>query len=513
MIEKGQAVGAHILSGACIETRSLKELFPTTFEYDPAVNKVDPAPIRTKVTKDRFFFLTKSMAIPLPVIPQLHNSRNYIVSVGELTTWLAGRAEGLGVDVFPGFPGAEVLYDPNDGSVTGVATRDSGIGRNGVPTERFQRGVEIQARQTIFAEGSRGSLTKKLFANKKFNLRKDCEPQTFGLGIKEIWELDPSKHESGLVMHTVGYPTDSETYAGTFMYHFDDNKMSVGLVIGLDYKNPYITPYMELQRWKHHPKIKSFFEGGKCIQYGARTLAEGGLQSLPKLSFPGGILIGDCAGFLNVPKIKGVHSAIKSGILGADAVMEALSADAEEASSYTERFKSSWLYDELYRARNIRPYFNYGVYFGLMMSGIDAILMRGKAPYTLGHHGTDHEKLKPAANYKPIEYPKPDGKISFDLLTNLSRANTNHNDDQPAHLKILDSAKPVDVNLKIYAGPETRYCPAKVYEFVNDENGNPRLQINFQNCVHCKACDIKDPTQNIDWTVPEGGGGPGYFTM
>ncbi len=508
LIDKGKEIGSHLLSGACIETRTLEELFPNQLWKEKG------APLNTKAQEDRFYFLTETGKVPLPIIPQLHNveNGNYIVSIGQLCRWLATQAEELGVEIYTGFGGSEVLYDET-GKVKGIATSDMGIAKDGSKKDIFQRGIELHAKQTIFAEGCRGSLTKTLYDNPKFELRKDSLPQTYGLGVKELWEVDPKVYKEGFVMHTLGWPLDSHTYGGTFLYMFDGNKLAIGFVVALDYKNPYLSPYQELQRFKHHPEVKPFFENAKCIHYGARTISEGGLQSLPKLSFPGGVLVGDTAGFLNVPKIKGIHCAMKSGMLSAEAVIEALKENKEEATSYDSLFKQSWLYDELYRSRNIRPYFQYGLYMGALLSGIDSLILRGKAPWTLKHEGKDNELTGETSKFQPIPYPKPDGKISFDLLTNLARSGTNHNHDQPSHLKLKNDKVPTEINLKKFGGPEQFYCPAKVYEYVETEKGEKKLQINHQNCLHCKACDIKDPTQNINWTVPEGGQGPQYIVM
>ncbi|EFC46516.1 electron transfer flavoprotein-ubiquinone oxidoreductase [Naegleria gruberi] len=511
VLEKGQEVGSHLLSGACMETHSLEELFPNFRELD--------VPFYTPATKDRMLFLTEKRALPLPTISEMNNHGNYIVSLGQIAKWLSEQAEALGVDILPGFSADQVVYaDENNDRVIGVITKDVGIGKDGKRKDNFEPGIMLQARQTIFSEGCRGSLTKTLYANQKFKLRENCTPQTFALGVKELWEF-PEDHptfDKGLITHSVGYPLDAHTYGGSFMYHFNAdgaNRVALGLVTALDYENPTLSPYNEFQKLKHHPEFKKVLEGGKCISYGARTLVEGGIQALPKLSFPGGVLIGDTAGFLNVPKIKGIHTAMKSGILGAESVFEALTKDQVEASTFQERFKSSWLYNELYKERNIRSYFKYGLYPGLLLAGVDSIVFRGKTPWTVKMETLDNEHTKPISEVKKIEYPKPDGVISFDLLTNLQRSGTNHNHDQPAHLKLKDDSIPVNVNLKVYGGPEQYFCPARVYEFIPDEQGNQKLKINAQNCLHCKACDIKDPKQNINWTVPEGTGGPSYLIM
>jgi electron-transferring-flavoprotein dehydrogenase len=498
VVEKGSEVGAHILSGAVIEPRALAELFPDWKERG--------APLETPATEDRFLYLTKTKAVKLPTPPQMHNEGNYIVSLGNVCRWLGSQAEALGVEIYPGFAAAEVLYT-EDGRVRGVATGSMGIGKDGQPTENFQPGVELHAKETIFAEGCRGSLSKTLM--ERFHLCDGVQPQTYGLGVKELWEIDSAKHRPGLVIHTVGWPLDSSTYGGSFLYHLEGNQVAVGFVVGLDYSNPYLSPFEEMQRFKTHPAIRPFFEGGRRIAYGARALSEGGLQSLPKLDFPGGVLIGDAAGTLNTPKIKGTHTAMKSGMVAAETVFARLKEGA--TGTFREALEKSWVWDELSAARNIRPSFRFGLFGAMAYSAIDTYLFRGKAPWTLRHHA-DHEQLKPAAEAKPIEYPKPDGKITFDRLSSVFISNTNHEENQPPHLQLKDPAKAVEVNWKVYAGPEGRYCPAGVYEFLQDEAGT-RLQINAQNCVHCKTCDIKDPTQNINWVVPEGGGGPNYPNM
>ncbi|CAA7621396.1 electron transfer flavoprotein-ubiquinone oxidoreductase [Magnetospirillum sp. UT-4] len=503
VIEKGSEVGAHILSGAVFETRALDELIPDWFDRG--------APLKTLATDDRFLFLTEGRALPLPTPPSMHNAGNYIISLGNLCRWLAGQAEALGVEIYPGFAAAEVLFD-DDGSVKGVATGDMGIGKDGQPTANHTPGVELHARQTIFAEGCRGSLTKTL--SERFDLRRDCDPQTYGIGIKELWEIDPAKHAQGRIVHTVGWPLDSQTYGGSFLYHLEDNQVVVGFVVGLDYANPHLSPFDEFQRFKTHPAIRSTFEGGRRIAYGARALSEGGFQSIPRLTFPGGVLVGDTAGFLNVPKIKGSHTAMKSGMVAAEAVAALLSEQSgTEAHGYPRELKKSWVWDELYTARNIRPSFHKGLWAGIAYSALDTYVLRGRAPWTFRNHA-DHACLGKAADFPKIAYPKPDGKVSFDKLSSVFISNTNHEENQPAHLTLKDPSVPIAVNLPLYDAPEQRYCPAGVYEIVRDDDGsNPRLQINAQNCVHCKTCDIKDPTQNINWVVPEGGGGPNYPNM
>ena len=502
VVEKGSEVGAHILSGAVIETRALEELFPNWRELD--------APLNTPVSEERFLFLTAGRSFRLPTPPQMRNHGNYIVSLGALCRWLAQQAEALGVEIYPGFAAADVLYD-DDGSVKGVATGDMGIKRTGEPGESYQPGVELHGRQTLFAEGCRGSLSERVV--ERYALRDGCDPQTYGLGIKEIWEVEPSRHRPGFVVHTVGWPLDGNTYGGSFLYHLENNQVAVGFVVGLDYQNPFLSPYDEFQRFKHHPAIRDVFVNGRRISYGARALNEGGFQSVPKLTFPGGALIGAAAGFMNVPKIKGTHTAMKSAIECADALFDVLCGKAEgkEPFGFTDRLQRSWVWDELYRQRNIRPAFRRGLFAGLANAAIDTYLLRGRAPWTFRNHA-DHTTLKPASECAPIDYPKPDGKTSFDKLTNVAYSGTNHEEDQPPHLLLLDERLPIDVNLAQFAAPEQRYCPANVYEIVG-EGATVKLQINAQNCVHCKTCDIKDPRQNIRWIVPEGGGGPNYPNM
>lgn len=507
VVEKGSEVGAHVLSGAVIDPKSLTELIPNWQELG--------APLTRPVTEDRFLILSETGSRQMPTPPNFQNHGNYIISLGMLCRWLAEQAEGLGVEIYPGFAAAEVLYHA-DGSVKGIATGDMGIGKDGEPTADYAPGMELWGRQTVFAEGCRGSLSKQLI--KQFALDKDSQPQTYGIGIKELWEVDPAQSKPGTVTHTTGWPMDNHTYGGSFLYHLDDNKVAVGFVVGLDYQNPYLSPFEEFQRFKTHPDIRPIFEGGRRIAYGARALVEGGLQSLPKLTFPGGVLVGDAAGFLNVPRIKGSHAAIKSGMLAAEAVfgvldeVEEAETSGKEATAYTALFQNSWLHDELHRARNIRPAFKWGLWPAMIYGAIDTYLFKGNAPWTLKHHGTDHASLKPAAQCQPIAYPKPDGKVSFDRLSSVFLSATNHEENQPAHLKLTRPEVAIETNLKTYASPETRYCPAGVYEIVEEESG-PRLQINAQNCVHCKTCDIKDPTQNITWTCPEGSGGPNYAEM
>ena len=503
VLEKGSEVGAHILSGAVIEPRALNELIPDWRQRG--------APLNTPAGEDRFLFLTAHRAIRLPTPPPMHNHGNFIISLGNVCRWLAKEAEGMGIEIYSGFAAAEVLYDAQ-GRVTGVATGDMGIGRDGKPTDHYQPGVELRAKQTLFAEGCRGSLTKTLF--RRFALREGVDPQTFGIGLKELWEVEPAKHRPGLIIHTVGWPLDARTYGGSFVYHLENNQVAVGFVIGLDYANPYLAPFEEFQRFKTHPAMRPTFEGGRRIAYGARALNEGGFQSIPKLTFPGGALIGCTAGFLNVPKIKGTHGAIKSAMLAAEAAFETLAeGDGRgEPRSYRAKLEASWLWDELRRVRNIRPAFRWGLYAGLAYAALDTYLLRGRAPWTFHHH-PDNLSLKRASECRPIEYPKPDGKITFDRLSSVFISNTNHEENQPSHLRLKDPKVAIAINLAYYDAPEQRYCPAGVYEIVRDAAGTPRLQINAQNCVHCKTCDIKDPTQNIDWVTPEGGGGPNYPNM
>jgi electron-transferring-flavoprotein dehydrogenase len=500
IVEKGSEVGAHILSGAVFDPRALDELIPDWRERG--------APLDTPATEDRFLYLTARRAWRLPTPPQMRNHGNYIISLGNLCRWLATQAEELGVEIYPGFAAAEVLYD-EAGRVCGVATGDMGIGRDGQPTANFARGVELRARETLFAEGCRGSLTKTLVA--RFGLRDGHGPQTYAIGVKELWEVAPDRRRPGLVIHTIGWPLDKSTYGGSFVYHLSGGQVAVGFVVGLDYANPYLNPFEEFQRFKTHPAIRPTFEGGRRIAYGARALNEGGFQSIPQLDFPGGALIGCAAGFLNVPRIKGSHTAMKSGMAAAEAVFARLAGDG--AATVGDAVRASWVWDELYRVRNVRPSFRMGLWAGLAYSALDTYLLRGRAPWTFRHH-PDHAQLMRADAAPPIDYPKPDGKISFDRLSSVFISNTNHEENQPPHLRLRDPAKAIAINYRLYDSPEQRYCPAGVYEIVRpDGAGEPRLQINAQNCVHCKTCDIKDPEQNIDWVVPEGGGGPNYPNM
>ena len=508
VLEKGSEVGAHILSGAVMDPRSLAELFPNWKELN--------APLNAPVSEDRFMFLTEGIAWKVPgfALPAcFRNHGNYVVSLGNVCRWLGKQAEGLGVEIFPGFAAAQVLF-AGDGSVHGVATGDMGIGKDGKPTANHQPGMELLAKYVFFAEGCRGHLGRQL--ESKFTLRASAEPQVYGIGLKELWELKPEKHQPGLVIHTAGWPLASDTYGGSFFYHLENNQAAIGFVVGLGYTNPYLNPYEEFQRYKTHPAIRSFLEGGKRLAYGARAISAGGLQSLPKLVFPGGCLVGDDAGFLNASRIKGSHAAMKSGMLAAEAAFAALKdgRSHDELAAYPEAFRSSWLHDELHRARNFKPWMGKGLVTGTLMVGVDQVLFGGRAPWTLHHQHADHETLMSRTEAKPIEYPKPDGVLTFDRLSSVFISNTNHEENQPSHLTLKDPAVPIKVNLERYDAPEQRYCPAGVYEIVRDAEGkNPRLQINAQNCVHCKTCDIKDPTQNIVWVAPEGGGGPNYPNM
>ena len=506
VVEKGSEVGAHILAGAVIDPKALNELLPDWRE--------NGAPLDCPVSKDKVLFLTKQRAFKLPVTPCFQNHGNYVISLGLLTRWLAEQAENLGVEIYPGFAAAEILYHA-DGSVKGIATGNMGVGKDGEVTEMFQAGMELHAKQILFAEGCRGSLSKQLI--RRFELDKHSQPQTYGIGIKEIWEIPAEKSRPGLVMHSTGWPLDSKTYGGAFLYHLNDNQVAVGFVVGLDYQNPYLSPFEEFQRFKTHPEIRKTFEGGRRIAYGARSLSEGGLQSLPKLTAPGALLIGDAAGFLNVPRIKGIHTAMKSGMLAAEAVLAVLDENdhaesGREAASYQTLFEQSWLYGELHEVRNVRPSFKWGMWPAFAYTGLEQYLFKGRTPWTISHHGTDHGSLKKAADCTPIDYPKPDGVLTFDRLSSVFLANVSHEENQPVHLQLADPQAAIGINLREYASPETRYCPAGVYEIVQ-ENGSPKLQINAANCIHCKTCDIKDPTQNITWVCPEGGSGPNYGAM
>ncbi|MBO1249158.1 electron transfer flavoprotein-ubiquinone oxidoreductase [Comamonas denitrificans] len=517
VLEKGADAGAHTLSGAIMDPQALSELIPDW--------KAKGAPLNQPVTQDAMVFLSENSSLRTPnwLLPQcFHNEGNYIVRLGFVTKWLAEQAEALGVEIFPGFAAAEVLFNDN-GSIKGVATGNMGIGKDGEPTAEFQLGMELHGKYTIFAEGARGHLGKQLIAHFKLDAGKD--PQAYGIGIKELWEIDPARHKPGTVVHTAGWPLQSDTYGGGFLYHLEDNLVTLGFITGLDYANPYISPFEEMQRWKTHQNIRWYLEGdeskgiksAKRLSYGARAITAGGILSLPKFVFPGGALVGCEAGFLNVSRIKGSHAAIKTGMMAAEAAYEAIVAgrQGDTLTAYETAFENSWLYDELYKARNFKAWFKKGLSTATLMNGLEQFLLKGNIPWTLHRDKPDHLYLKPAAECKPIEYPKPDGKLTFDRLSSVFISSTNHSEDQPAHLTLKDASVPVNVNLAKYAGPESRYCPAGVYEFVDDEarQGAKRLQINAQNCVHCKTCDIKDPTQNITWVTPEGGGGPTYAGM
>ncbi len=515
VLEKGSEPGAHILSGAIMDPRALSELIPNWKELG--------APLNQPVTDDAMVFLGKKASLRTPNIflpACFQNHGNYIVSLGNVTKWLAQQAEGLGVEIFPGFPAAEVLYN-EDGSVRGVATGNLGVGKDGEPTENFQLGMELVGKYTVFAEGARGHLGRQLIS--KFKLDAGKDPQAYGLGVKEVWEIDSKRHQPGFVLHTAGWPMKSDTYGGAFLYHMEDNKVTLGFITGLDYSNPYLSPFEEMQRWKLHPNIRWYLEGdeahgikpAKRIGYGARAITAGGLLSLPKTVFPGGALVGCEAGYLNVSRIKGSHAAIKTGMLAAEAAYEALQAGRQhdELVAYPAAFEKSWLYTELNKSRNFKSWFKKGLGIATLMNGIEQWLLKGHIPWTLHRDKPDHAALKPASECTPIVYPKPDGKLTFDRLSSVFISNTNHEEQQPAHLTLKDASVPVNVNLARYAGPESRYCPAGVYEFVGTDDGRQRLQINAQNCVHCKTCDIKDPTQNIVWVTPEGGGGPNYVGM
>ncbi|MFA5598827.1 MAG: electron transfer flavoprotein-ubiquinone oxidoreductase [Pusillimonas sp.] len=507
VLEKGAEAGAHILSGAVMDPRALTELIPDWKEKG--------APLNTPVSEDQMLFLTEkgARATPAWLLPEcFHNQGNYIVRLGEVTQWLAQQAEELGVEIFPGFAAAEVLYN-DDGSVKGVATGDMGVARDGSHTANYQPGMELHARYTLFAEGSRGQLGRQLID--RFKLDQGRNPQSYAIGIKEMWEVDPAQSRPGLVVHTAGWPLDSDTYGGSFLYHLNDNLVVVGLVVGLDYANPWLSPFEEFQRYKTHPVIRKTFEGGKRIAYGARSLTAGGLLSLPKFTFPGGAMVGCEAGFLNASRIKGSHAAIKTGALAAEAAVQALMAGRshDELTAYTTAFEASWLHAELNKARNFKQWFKKGRTIGTVMTGVEQWLLKGKMPWSLRHNKPDHACLQPAAQCARIDYPKPDGKLTFDRLSSVFISNTNHEEDEPIHLTLKDPSVPVNINLAKYGGPEARFCPAGVYEFIKDDNGSDRLQINAQNCIHCKTCDIKDPTQNIVWVAPQGGEGPVYNGM
>ena len=509
LIDKGSELGAHILSGAVMDPIAMNELFPNWKELG--------APLNVPVTADEFLFLSETgvKSTPLWLLPKcFHNDGYYIVSLANVVRWLGEQAEAAGVEIYPGFAAADVLYDEN-GAVKGVVTGDMGIGKDGQPTGQYQPGMELHAKYTVFAEGARGHLGKRLMS--KFDLNAGKDPQAYGIGIKEVWQIPAEQHKEGLVVHAAGWPLESDTYGGAFMYHMDNNEISIGQIVGLDYANPYLSPFEEFQRFKTHPAIAKYLKGGKRISYGARAITAGGILSLPKLYFKGGVLVGCDAGFLNASRIKGSHAAIKTGMLAAEAIAQALvdGRERDELPAYEEAFDRSWLKEELWRARNFKQWFKKGRTVGTLMTGIEQKLLGGKIPWTIHRTKADHECLLPAAQCAPIVYPKPDNELTFDRLSSVFLSNTNHEENQPAHLTLKDPSVPINVNWKIYAGPEARYCPAGVYEFVEDANSpeGERLQINAQNCVHCKTCDIKDPTQNIVWVTPEGSGGPNYGNM
>lgn len=500
LLDKGSEVGSHIVSGCVMNPRGLDELIPDWRKLG--------FPVTTEVKKDKLVYFSKTKQYKLPLPRDWQNYGNYIISLSQLCRKLAEYAESIGVEIYPGFAAKSAIIE--DGVLKGILTGDMGTERDGTPGANYQPGVEIRAKQTILAEGCRGSVSKQLIAH--FKLDKDSQPQTYGLGIKEIWRVDPKKHRLGHVTHTIGYPLDNQTYGGGFVYHLTNNLVSVGLVTALDYQNPYLSPYEEFQRFKQHPNIRRLLKDGERIEYGARTIVEGGLQALPKLCFPGGILIGDSAGFINVPKVKGVHNAIKSGMLGATAIISAIEKNSPIANSYPDLFRNSWLYKDLNKVRNIRPAFQRGRIFGMLYTAFEKFILRGKAPWTLKIHTHDHLTLQHKSKAERITYPAYDHKITFDKASSVHLANVTHDDDQPIHLQLKDPNTAINTNLMEFAAPETRYCPAGVYE-ITKKNGQPQLQINAQNCVHCKACDIKDPTQNITWTVPEAGSGPQYSEM
>ncbi len=510
VLEKGSEVGAHILSGAVLEPTALNELIPDWADKG--------APLNAPVTDEKFLMLgeERSLSVPIALLPrEMDNHGNYVVSMGNVCRWLGEQAEAMGAEIYPGFPAQEALFD-DDGNVKGVRTGDMGIGRDWQPKDSFEPGIELHAKYTLFAEGCRGHISKQLIEH--FGLRDNADPQTYGIGLKELWEIDPAKHKQGTVWHTAGWPMDTKTWGGSFLYHLEDNQVYVGYVVGLDYQNPHLNPFKEFQRFKTHPAIREVLEGGRRVCYGARALNEGGYQSVPQLAFPGGCLIGCSAGFLNVPKIKGNHTAMKTGMLAAESVADALT-QGEQApktlTDYESRYRNSWVHDELKTARNFRPAAaKFGMVLGSLYAGLDLKVLRGKLPWTLHHGHADHESLKPAEQMPKIEYPKPDGIVSFDLNSSVYLTNTYHEEEQPVHLTLKDESIPIEHNLKRYDEPAQRYCPAGVYEIVRDDDGsNPRLQINAQNCIHCKTCDIKDPKQNIHWIAPEGGGGPNYPNM
>ena len=505
ILEKGAEVGAHILSGNVFETKALDELLPNW--------KDEGAPIKTKVSKEKFLFLSKNKSFSWPtwLLPAVQkNHSNYIISLANLCRWLAEQAEKLGIEIFPGFPASEILYK-EDGSVKGVVTLDMGLDKDGNKKDTYEQGMELHAKVTVFAEGCRGHLGKNLI--KKYHLDQGKDPQQFGIGFKEIWEVSENQHQEGLVMHTVGWPLDNKTYGGSFVYHAEKKQIFIGYVVGLDYQNPHLSPFDEFQRFKTHLAIRKMLEGGKRISFGARALIEGGIQSLPKMYMPGALLIGCDAGTLNLPKIKGSHTAMKSGIIAAETIIEHIKNNTD-LSIYETKFKKSWAFKELYAARNVKPSFRWSLILAIMFTGLDQILFRGRLPFTLKHKHADHETLKPVSQMPKIDYPKPDGKISFDKTSSVYLTGTNHTENQPVHLQLKDSNLPINYTLKEFDEPAQRYCPVGVYEVQRDkDNQNPKFVINSQNCIHCKTCDIKEPSQNITWVVPEGGGGPRYGNM
>ncbi len=502
VLEKGATVGAHLLSGAVLQPSALNELLPDWAEKNP--------PAHTAVTTDQFLYLSKDKSYKLPTPSPMRNHGNFIISLDEWSAWLAQQAESLGVSIFPGFPASKLLMNDDKTAVLGVQTGDQGLDKQGKPTDRFQPGINLYAKQTLFAEGCRGSLTEELI--KHFHLRKNCGPQSYGIGIKELWKIKKEKHKAGSVIHTLGWPLKNDTYGGSFLYHFKDDLISLGFVIGLDYKNPYLDPFQELQRFKTHPDIRPLLEDGECIGYGARAINEGGYQAIPTLTFPGGMLIGCAAGFLNVAKIKGIHNAMKSGMLAAETIFQHQEInDASELKQYETAIRKSEICKELFQVRNLRPAFHHGLWAGLLYSALDHYIFRGKAPWTFKYKA-DHLSLIPAKAAEKINYPKPDGKITFDKLSQVYLSGTKHREDEPNHLHLKDNSTAIKINLTCYDSPESRYCPAAVYEIIN-ENNKPKLQINAANCLHCKTCDIKDPTQNIVWTTPEGGDGPNYSQL
>ncbi len=509
VVEKASEVGAHILSGNVFETKALDELLPDW-------KNMEGCPIKTKVIKEKFLFLLSeksSFSWPAWLLPPVqHNKGNYIISLANLCRWLGQTAENLGVEIYPGFAASEVLFN-DDHSVKGIATNDMGVDINGEKKDTYEPGIELHAKVTVFAEGCRGHLGKQLI--KKYELDKDSDPQQYGIGLKEIWEVPEANHDEGLILHSAGWPLDNNTYGGSFVYHASNNQIYMGYVVGLDYKNTYLSPYEEFQRFKTHPRIKSMIDGGKRISYGARALIEGGIQSLPKMFMPGALLIGCDAGTLNMPKIKGSHTAMKSGIVGAEAIVEYLKDNLSSLENYEKKFMDSWAYKELYAARNVKPFITkFGLLIGTILTGIDQIFFRGKLPFTLNHSHADHETLMPASKCKKIEYPKPDGKITFDRASSVFLTGTYHAENQPVHLVLDDKELPIKYTLEKFDEPAQRYCPAGVYEIHKDDDGsNPKFVINSQNCIHCKTCDIKEPSQNINWVTPEGSGGPKYSNM